>query len=46
MITALFYCFILCASNSDIDDGTKMIFKIVFAVESWGFIIMLINNLG
>lgn len=46
MITALFYCLILLISNSDIDDSIKVIFYIVFMVESWGFTIMLINNLG
>ena len=50
MITILFYFFILLISllilNSNIDDGIKMIFEIVFIIESWGFTIMLINNLG
>ena len=46
MITALFYFFILLISNSNIDDSTKVIFYIVFIIESWCFTIMLINNLG
>lgn len=46
MITALFYCLILLISNSDIDDSIKMSFYIAFILESWGFTIMLINNLG
>lgn len=43
MITTLFYCFILLIANSNIDDSTKMIFKIVFAVELWFYTIMLIK---